>query len=93
MFFAINQDLRALFLSENIDKKYFVKYYQSLSLEGSGTTVKGISIAELHNTLLPLPPLREQEHIVAKIDELMKLCDELKSEIGVKEKKRGRRSQ
>ena len=33
----------------------------------------------LKNTLFPLPPFVEQQRIVAKIDELMALCDQLKN--------------
>ncbi len=32
--------------------------------------------------LIPLPPLEEQKRIVTKLDELVKLCDELEEQIG-----------
>ena len=31
--------------------------------------------------ICPMPPLKEQDHIVTKVDELMVLCDDLKAEI------------
>lgn len=36
---------------------------------------------KLKKTLIPLPPLKEQKRIVEKIDQLMKLCDELEKKI------------
>ncbi len=76
---AINQDLRALTLSkENVLPNYFIYWYKTLTIEGGGMTVKGITISELSRMLFPLPPLKEQQRIVAKVDELMALCDELK---------------
>jgi len=41
------------------------------------TTINQITQNNLRNTLIPLPPLAEQRRIVAKVDELMALCDEL----------------
>jgi type I restriction enzyme S subunit len=76
---AINQDLRALFVSKYINIHYFIYYYQGLSIVGSGMTVKGITIDELNNLFFPLPPLAEQQRIVAKIDELITLCEQLKN--------------
>lgn len=35
----------------------------------------------LKNMVVPVPPLAEQKRIVAKVDELMALCDELKNQI------------
>ena len=44
------------------------------------TTINQITQNNLRTTLLPLPPLPEQYRIVAKVDELMALCDHLEAE-------------
>ena len=44
------------------------------------TNIANISLGRLRPFELLLPPLDEQERIVAKVDELMALCDELEAE-------------
>lgn len=46
-----------------------------------GVSREGLSISKLSQFLVPIPPIDEQHRIVAKVDELMALCDELKSKI------------
>lgn len=41
------------------------------------TTINQITQNNLKTTILPLPPLAEQHRIVAKVDELMALCDQM----------------
>ena len=43
--------------------------------------VKNINTTELSSLVLPLPPLAEQRRIVAKVDELMALVDELETQL------------
>ena len=43
----------------------------------SGTSVPALSQSVIGEILTALPPLEEQKRIVAKVDELMRLCDEL----------------
>jgi type I restriction enzyme S subunit len=45
--------------------------------ETSLTTVKHLSAKQVNGIEIPLPPLAEQNRIVAKVDELMALCDRL----------------
>jgi hypothetical protein len=45
--------------------------------ETSLTTVKHLSAKQVNGIEIPLPPLAEQHRIVAKVDELMALCDRL----------------
>ena len=74
---AINQDLRALFLSDIVDQKYFFYYYQTLVFDGKGATVKGITLPELNNTLIPIPPKQEQTRIVRKLEEILLRIDSI----------------
>lgn len=43
------------------------------------TTVKHLSAKQMNGVYLPLPPLPEQHRIVAKVEELMALCDQLEA--------------
>ncbi|WP_193368041.1 restriction endonuclease subunit S [Pelagibius marinus] len=47
---------------------------------GGGTHTNKLNLGDLHTVALPLPPLAEQHRIVAKVDELMGLCDRLEEE-------------
>jgi type I restriction enzyme S subunit len=55
-----------------------------------GGAMNNISLEDVSNFILPLPPLAEQHRIVAKVDELMALCDELEEVQAKREKRRDR---
>lgn len=44
----------------------------------SGTTVATLTMVRMVEYLMPLPPLAEQERIVAKLKEILPLCERLK---------------
>ena len=55
---------------------YFVKQqYEKFVI---GTSIPTFSQEKLANIIIPLPPLEEQKRIVAKIEEILPLCDKLK---------------
>lgn len=57
------------------------KIRQELIESASQTTnIANISLAKLKPLILALPPLKEQHRIVAKVDELMALCDQLEQQ-------------
>ena len=55
---------------------------QSLMKGMSGATaVKALYLKDIRNCPVPVPPLAEQRRIVAKVDELMALCDRLETSL------------
>jgi phosphoribosylformylglycinamidine synthase len=54
-------------------------FYKSVNMmNAKGTAMPGLSSQTLHQMVVPLPPLSEQKRIVAKIEELLPLCERLK---------------
>ena len=78
----------------NVDPK-FVRLPLQMVLdhlhgETSLTTVKHLSAKQVNGIEIPLPPLVEQHRIVAKVDELMALCDRLEEAQSKREQRRDR---
>ena len=59
-------------------KSPFVKNQSEEGTEGIGN--KNLVLRKIESFTIPLPPLAEQHRIVAKVDELMSLCDELEQQ-------------
>ena len=64
------------------DMKYFLLFLQKeqeqMKKSASGGVQAFVSLKFLRNYLLPLPPLTEQKRIVARLEELLPLCERLK---------------
>ena len=56
----------------------FFFYKNAGMINGKGIGIKGLSSGALHNLLVPLPPLAEQKRIVAKLEEILPMCERLK---------------
>ena len=50
---------------------------KQIKSNSSGTTVSTLTMVRMAEYILPLPPLAEQKRIVAKIEELLPLCERL----------------
>ena len=69
---------------------YFRAFAKWIDGKASGTTFREVSGKIVGNLPFPLPPLAEQQRIVAKVDELMALCDRLEAAQTERESRRDR---
>tara|TARA_B110001452_G_C14818683_1_gene285789 strand:+ start:106 stop:360 length:255 start_codon:yes stop_codon:yes gene_type:complete len=53
--------------------------YESFVKSAAGGVVQNLNVKKVRDLIIPIPPLAEQSRITTKIDELIALCDELKS--------------
>lgn len=87
---ATNQGFKSISLFETKSKEYLYYYLKKIAKtvndNASGTTFKEISGSDVSKILFSLPPLKEQERIVKRVDELMVVCDGLESKIEMGEK-------
>jgi type I restriction enzyme S subunit len=72
---------------DNIDRQYILNLFKTeyakeyLGGNSVGTTMTNLNHGILNNMPVLLPPLPEQHRIVARIDQLMALCDTLDQQI------------
>jgi type I restriction enzyme, S subunit len=63
---------------------------ESIIAMGRGIAFPSVSRKQIEELPIPLPPLAEQHRIVAKVDELMALCDRLEASQAERETRRTR---
>ncbi|RRW40601.1 hypothetical protein EGJ50_24415 [Pseudomonas luteola] len=76
-------------LSNKCDPRYinlanstpFARQYYARVAGGTSSSMKNVSREQILNLQIALPPLSEQHRIVAKFDQLMALCDKLKTRL------------
>ena len=73
------------YLMYSLKRPDFLKYVNSKTY---GINLPRLGTEDARTALFPLPPFEEQKHIVAKVDQLMALCDELEVRQQKKHEKR-----
>lgn len=72
---AINQDLKALFLHQGVNKAYVEYLWRANEARirgmGTGTTVKGIRLEDIRGLEVPIAPSNEQTRIADQLDALL----------------------
>jgi type I restriction enzyme S subunit len=63
------------YIASFLASPFYLRYIDS---KVTGTAVRQLPAKELGNVLIPLPPLAEQNRIVAKLEGILPLCERLK---------------
>ena len=68
--------------NEIINLVYIKNVFDSLLVVGEGSSIPQLTVPTVKQVLFPLPPLAEQNRIVAKIEEIFAILDRISSELG-----------
>jgi type I restriction enzyme S subunit len=79
----VDSNTMAAIPNNNINFNYFLQWFSNVDLSkfGNEGVIPQVNNKDLNPLLIPLPPLHEQEQIVAKLEELMAYCDSLEQSI------------
>jgi type I restriction enzyme S subunit len=78
------------FFADQYVRLFIWRMRESIIAMGRGIAFPSVSRQQIEELPVPLPPLAEQHRIVAKVDELMALCDRLEAAQAERESRRDR---
>jgi type I restriction enzyme S subunit len=67
-------------LSKHFSKLFLQAISERIKASGNGIAMIHMTKERMEKVMHPIPPLNEQHRIVAKVDELMALCDQLEAQ-------------
>ena len=74
-YFSLISEINKEYICRLLNTQHFFDYAVK---EATQTTIKNVSLKSMRMLPVPLPPLAEQKRIVAKLEELLPLCERLK---------------
>lgn len=78
--YVFSQQVLENYIDSYNSSTFASEYYLGLGTKKS-TSMNNITRSQFDNLVIPLPSLTEQQRIVTKLDELMKLCEDLEASI------------